>query len=306
MATSPLPADLREAVVSACGQAFHYKDTLRPVFVNAGVPGEFFDGLREQEVSKYVICREILRDLDRHGERGRKIQWAVVREIVALRKPLDDADQESGRLALERVRSLAKQSIGSVDGDTSEIAARRKRRAMQEKARQANAAKKAQLNDRFSKLADSKSRRTPQERGYAFEDFLKDLFGSEGIQYRGSYRVGSVEQIDGAFKLEHHDYLVEARWRKEPPAINDVFAFAQKIEGKLDGTRGVFVSMLAPRAEIVEQLKAVTKRMLIMDGQDLAVIVQGLWTMRQALELKTEKAAHEGILYFPLGQAPAA
>jgi hypothetical protein len=129
---------------------------------------------------------------------------------------------------------------------------------------------------------------------------------ADGIPYRGSYRVGTVEQIDGAFKLDSKDYLVEARWRKDPPAINDLFVFAHKIEGKLDGTRGLFVSMLAPRSEVVESLTSVTKRMLLMDGQDLAVIVQGLWTLREALETKAQKAANEGSLFFRLGQARAA
>jgi hypothetical protein len=162
------------------------------------------------------------------------------------------------------------------------------------------------LRERFSYLTHAGPGRTAQQRGYAFEDFLKELFAAESIPYRGSYRVGGVEQIDGAFKLDSRDYLVEARWRRSPPAVNDLFAFAHKIEGKADGTRGLFVSMLAPRLEVVDQLSRVSKRLLIADGLDLAVVVQGLWSLREALELKADKAAHEGILFFSLGHGRAA
>lgn len=289
-------------MVSACGQAFHYKDTLRPIFVNAGVPGQLFDSFCEQGMSKYVICREILRDLDGRGETGRNIQHAIARELASLQAPMPDADPRLGKQALDRVRTLVGQRVAQAD-DAHSVSARRKRQALAEAARKANAEKKVELQKKFSALASPVAGRSNQNRGYAFEDFLKELFASEGIAYRGSYRVGDVEQIDGAFKLDSRDYLVEARWRKDPPAINDLFTFAQKIEGKVDGTRGLFVSMVAPRPEVVDQVSRVTKRVLIMDGQDLALVLQGIRSLREALELKADKAAHEGILYFPLGKA---
>ena len=204
------------------------------------------------------------------------------------------------------MRTLAGPIKTSVGEDSGEIRARRKRRALEEAARKANADKKAQLRDAFADLSSSSSTRTPQQRGYAFEEFLRELFASERLPYRASYRVGTVGQIDGAFKLDSHDYLVEARWRQEPPAINDVFTFAQKVEGKFVDTRGLLISMLPPRPEVVEQLRRITKRVLIMDGQDLAVIVQGLLTLRDALELKADKAHHEGVLFHPLAGPRAA
>jgi hypothetical protein len=307
MSAAPLTIDLREAVVQACGQAFVYKDTLRPVFVNAGVPAQLFDELRQQDgMSKYKICRAILQELDGRGEKGRRVQRQIVAELAAMRVPMSDADQRAGKEALDRVRALAKQSRIAVSEDDSQAAERRRRRALADAARAANAERKTQLRERFFELSATKAGRTPQQRGYAFEDFLKDLFGSEDIPYRPSYRVGSVEQIDGAFKLDSRDYLVEARWRNEPPAINDVYTFAHKIEGKVDGTRGLFVSMQSPRPEVVDALRDVTKRVLLMDGQDLAVVVQGIWSLREALELKADKAAHEGVLFHSLGPARAA
>lgn len=64
--------------------------------------------------------------------------------------------------------------------------------------------------------------------------------------------------------------------------------------------------MQSPRPEVVDALRGVTKRVLYMDGQDLAVVVQGIWSLREALEIKADKAAHEGLLFYSLGQARAA
>lgn len=307
MSTKPLSTEMREAVITVCGQAFHYKDTLRPVFINAGVPEPLFDGLRRQDgKSKYTICREILAELDRHGTRGHQVQHAIATQLLAIRAPLPDADQTMGKQALERLRALAQHEKMPSATEESELVARRKRRANREATLKANAEQKAKLADRFSALSRAASGQTRQQRGYSFERFLRDLFASEEIIYRSSYRVANVEQIDGAFKLDSRDYLVEARWRQEPPALNDLCPFIYKVDTKVNGTRGLYITQLAPRPEVIAQLTQLTKSVLIMDGQDIAVILQGLITLRQALEIKADKAAHEGRLFYPLSQAAAA
>src|SRR3954447_22205046 len=104
MSSAPLSVELREAVVSACGEAFLYKDTLRPVFVNAGVPAQLFDELRHQDgMSKFKICRAILQQLDARGEKGRRVQRQIVAELAAMRAPMRDADQRTGQEALNRL-----------------------------------------------------------------------------------------------------------------------------------------------------------------------------------------------------------
>ena len=56
----------------------------------------------------------------------------------------------------------------------------------------------------------------PQPRGYAFEQFLKDVFDAYGLSARASFRLLG-EQIDGSFVLDNQTYLLEARWRNEMP-----------------------------------------------------------------------------------------
>lgn len=303
MAT-PFPADLRDAVVRVCGDAFHYYATLKPVFVAAGISGEFFDSLRADSTSKYVLCRRILAELDTRGEAGRRMQVAVVQQLLSIREPMPDApDAQKGRQALADLRRLAKDGRlpgAALDEEPSAVAARRKRRELQEAARKEAATRKAALQARFTDMTTARGRSALQRRGYDFEDFLRDLFVFEDIVYRKSYRVASVEQIDGAFSLAGHEYLVEAKWQADPPTLGDLLVLAGKLETKFTDTRGFFITFVPPRQEVVDQLAQMSKKMLIMDGADLAVILEGRLSLRDALELKLRKANHEGVIFHPL------
>src|SRR5271168_4039498 len=55
---------------------------------------------------------------------------------------------------------------------------------------------------------------SPQERGYAFERFLNQVFELYQLAPRSSFRLVG-EQIDGSFQLGHDVYLVEAKWHNQ-------------------------------------------------------------------------------------------
>jgi len=294
--TQALAPDLRDAIVRVCGEAFHFYGTLRPVFVAAGVSGELFDAVRANSNSKYVLCRTILAQLDDRGEAGRQAQQHIMRQLASMLEPMADApDLGKGRQALADLRRLA----GSTPAVTerSEAAARRKRSELAAVARQHAADRKEQLRESFAQMTTASGRKELQKRGYDFEQFLGDLFSSEDIAYRGAYRVGTVEQIDGAFTLDSHDYLVEAKWRREPPSLSDLLSLAGKLETKFTDTRGFFISVVAPRPEVIAQLVRSTNKVLIMDGSDLAVILEGRITLRDALDRKLRSANHEGNVF---------
>jgi hypothetical protein len=306
--TEPLAADLRDAVVRVCGDAFYYYSTLRPVFVGAGVSGDAFDAIRLDSNSKYVLCRRILAELDNRGDSGRKVQHAIVQQLLAIREPMAEAeDPEKGRQALADLRRLAKAARMPIGGDdeASAIAARRKRADLERTARDAIAARKADLQARFRAMSSVSGTKAIQERGYAFEEFLRDLFVSEDVPYRLPFRVGTVEQIDGAFTLDGHDYLVEAKWQKLAPSLSDLLVLAGKLANKYTDTRGFFITFTAPRPEVVDQLTKSAKSVLIMDGADLAVILEGRISLREALEQKLRKASQEGVIFYPLSASAA-
>jgi hypothetical protein len=71
------------------------------------------------------------------------------------------------------------------------------------------------------------------------------------------------------------DYLVESKWEKAPTGVN-LFTFLGKVTGKAESTRGLFIAQVAFRPEVVQQLAQASKRLILMDGNDLALVFEGV------------------------------
>lgn len=98
--------------------------------------------------------------------------------------------------------------------------------------------------------------------------------------------------------FEGFDYLVESKWEKAPTGVNDLFTFLGKVIGKAESTRGLFIAQASFRPEVVQQLAGVSKRLILMDGSDLALVFEGTVTLTDVLDIKTAKAAQEGELFY--------
>jgi hypothetical protein len=55
-------------------------------------------------------------------------------------------------------------------------------------------------------------------------------------------------------------------------------------------------------AEILEHVSRQTRCVLVMDGRDLALILEGQMTLPEALDLKSRRAAQEGVLFHSLAE----
>jgi hypothetical protein len=297
---SRLPFELREAIVMVCGKAFWLKDPFRAFLLSCGVPSEVYD--RYAEESKFKIARHVLGELDAMGEEGYLIERRIVTELCRLRKVPDDnvPDRDAAMDALRWLKQLAVNQKLIVEenqsvAETHAQDARRKQAALA-----ARAQKMEQLRAAFVSMATSKE--DPQLRGYGLEDLLAELFEAHEITYRRPYRT-KTEQIDGHFRYKGFDYLVEARWRASPPTEADLAAFKTKVDKKLTSTRGLFLSIVGFRPEVVlEFTRGVSSNIVLMDGYDLTLILEGHVSLVDALELKVQKAAQEGIIFLPLAQ----
>ena len=97
------------------------------------------------------------------------------------------------------------------------------------------------------------------------------------------------------------DYLVEARWRKAPPTLDDLLAFKGKIDRKIAGTRGFFISAVGFRPEIIQRLReAGPANLILLDGYDLTLILEGRVSLTDGLQAKIDKASQEGTLFYQL------
>jgi len=131
-----------------------------------------------------------------------------------------------------------------------------------------------------------------QERGYAFEAFLKELFDAFGLAAREAFRLRG-EQIDGSFQLGHETYLLEAKWQNAQTGVADLHTFHGKLEQKASWTRGLFVS----NSGFTEDGLAAFgrgKRLVCVDGLDLYDIMHRGLPLGEALERKIRRAAETG------------
>jgi hypothetical protein len=131
------------------------------------------------------------------------------------------------------------------------------------------------------------------------EDLIGDLFNLYRIPYHSPYRKGTVEQTDGFFTFNGFQYLIESRWRKKPPTLNDLRAFSLKVEAKIESTRGLFVSISGFRDDVLVEAKPL-RNVIYVNGQDLAHILEGRNLLPQALTVKIDQAARRGVFFYPL------
>ncbi len=295
---TPIPFEIREAIVGVCGRAFHYKDAFRHFMLSCRVPAGLYD--RFSEESKYKIARHLLSELDSKGSEGYQIQRRILTELCKFRKLPDEnaPDRDAGLSALRALKQLAldrKLVVRKAQAVAEAKAAEARRR---EEGIAARAKKMRELHEQLSSLATSAA--SPQSRGYSLEDILAELFGANEIAYRRSYRT-STEQIDGSFHFRGFDYLVEARWRRDPPSEADLAVLKTKVDKKITSTRGLFVSVAGFRSQTVgEFTRGVSANMILMDGQDLSLILEGQVSLVDALAMKIERAAQEGLIYVSL------
>lgn len=294
-----LPPDVKAALIEVCGRSFWYKQPLLDMFARAGIPEELYIGY-EHEV-KFKLARAVLRDLEALGDEGLLLQRRLLTELCRLRD-LPDTEVPDRDAGLEALRTLKEVAL------RHDLVAREERGVGERRTGDAEAVvQRARDRDRrltelhrtFSVLAASKDR---QASGYGLEDLLKELFALFEIRYRKSYRAAS-QQIDGFFTFGGFDYLVEARWRRDAPGLADLLSVKGKVEHKMQSTRGVIVSIPPYRADVVQGLQeSGAKSVILFDGYDLALILEGRVSLTDALQAKVDKAAQEGILHYPLSR----
>ena len=90
----------------------------------------------------------------------------------------------------------------------------RRRKEAYERKVKTDAVKEA-LNELTRSYLDLLSSEDAQARGYRLEKILYGLFELFDLDPKASFKVIG-EQIDGAFTFENIDYLLEAKWQKEP------------------------------------------------------------------------------------------
>jgi len=154
----------------------------------------------------------------------------------------------------------------------------------------------AALQNRLMQIASEGA----QQRGYTFETFLNELFHVHGLAPRGAFRLQG-EQIDGSFNAHQVTYLLEAKWTATTTGQADLLAFAGKVEGKAQWTRGLFVSYSGFSEDGLQAFaRGKPTRILCMDGLDLAQVLSGALDLVDVIERKARRASETNNAFVPV------
>lgn len=286
--------ELDEAIIAACGTAFYFRSQVRALFLKAGVPPAMYDRYGDQ--SKFQTARGVIGELDTLGERGRQVKRKLVMELAGLREPMENASNPAeGRANLKRLRELAQAGRVVVDVKTARCCSQapgtqgaRQTEDCPPDRRVAHPLQGAGGQQSVSPAAGARLRAAVRRAFRAARCRVPQVLQDR----RGA--------IDGAVYYKGFDYLVESKWEKAPTGVNDLFTFLGKVTGKAESTRGLFIAQAAFRPEVVQQLAQASKRLIQMDGSDLALVFEGVYTLTDVLDIKTAKAAQEGLVFYPM------
>ncbi|MEZ8041172.1 restriction endonuclease [Vibrio sp. 1F263] len=136
-----------------------------------------------------------------------------------------------------------------------------------------------------------------QKRGFAFEKILIEWLKTEGLEPRAGYKPDG-EQIDGSLFLDGSVFLLEAKWVKDPIPASTIYQFKGKVDGKLSGTLGIFISMSGYSEDAIDALTlGKSLNVILFDKRDLDAVIampNGFkWTLKEKLRI----AAEEGVIY---------
>lgn len=289
----PVPLSVFEAAVRVAGEALYWKDSLKRIMRNCGVSENGY--ARHATLSKYQIFRSVWGDLDNAGTPGRTVQHKLVVALANLDAPdVKVPDLAAGRQAIADLRRLANQEqllVSPADLERERLKAKASKQASDFSAHQ------DRLDALQVEFLQLHQKQDHQARGYSLERLLSELFRFNELEYSGSYRT-ETDQIDGAVSLDSFTYLIEAKWRKLPISDSDIGAFNNKVERRIDATRGLFVSMSGFRPETVDLYRrAKDNRLVFMDGADLSWILEGRVSFAEALRAKVRAASIYGDPY---------
>ena len=293
-----LPAAVQTEVLNVVWAAFYYRDDLKSLLLAAGVPEAIYGRYDTPETAKVKITRHVLNELQQLGSDGWVVQRKIAVAMCGMRRPMNGVgDIKAGQAAIDQLRQVAAEENVIVDTELAAINERKTRAAREQRQIADRLRVMKDLSDRFAELAKERSRTTAevQARGYQLETLLVELFKANDLDYTGSRRT-QHEQVDGSFFFRGFTYLVEARWRKHPPTIGDLADFKFKVDGKMDSTRGLFVSMAGYDHNLAHfnANSGSRNNVIYLTGFDLALIFEGRVNLVDALIKKIDAAESRG------------
>ena len=285
--------DIKQQMITLAGACFWYWNGFYTFLESCDVPRRLYEKYPKGAFSKYDVMRNILGDLEDADKSD--ILNNIISNFFRMRGPADSdvPDPEKARKLLQEFR----ESVGN-DPIEKELERRKRDEAKKRYQREIDSSKSFQnrvedLNHQFVSLHNN-SDVTPQQRGYALENLFCDLLELNEIEYKRPYKTPDGEQIDGHFRYEKFDYLIESKWEQGTIKQKDLAIFDVKIRGKAQSTRGLFLAANGFDENAVAKFSGDSPRIILMTGEDLALILGGRIELSDALNVKLDAIVRYG------------
>lgn len=287
------------ALQDALTTIYWYKNDLRNFLTSVLGDSPLLVGVNWDDYKRNVV-QHVIERMARNQDKYRQelinlmVAAASMNDFTHLER-LDDGQQKAAD-AKRAVRSLKNYTLGHEFISTERKQAEERRQAHALRMQQANAvrSKLEELNAEYGRLVVSSDK---QARGYMLEKLVKRLFELFDLDPKASFKIEG-EQIDGSFVFESTDFLFEGKWQDKPISAEALDSFAMKVERKFDA-KGLFLSINGFSPDGVQTHSSGKKVLLLMDGGDLAAVLEGRIDLKELLALKRRHAARTGEIYFP-------
>lgn len=282
--------EIQQQIIQCFGLCFHYKDTVVSFMQTSGVLNDLI--LKWKSEPKFVWTKNVINELNK-TENGRSIIRRIATEFYKMKNISDEVqDRDRGLDALRKLKRLIGDTQQNKVNETLNNSYHRSRQEMKIQLKQQLLQKIEELKTEYYSLFSSDN---PQERGYRLEKIVANLFRINDIDYHDSYRNRTnTQQLDGYFRFEGFDYLVEMKWEKNPVNSSKIASLKQKVDTKLTSTRGLFLSINGFRDEVIQDFSNKDAKILFMDGQELAYILENRISLYEALKVKIIGASKTG------------
>ncbi|MGO1408633.1 MAG: restriction endonuclease [Brachybacterium sp.] len=263
---------------------------------------ELLAGINFLSVTKRESAATLVDRLVTREDRYRETTLDLILEL-SQKERFSDIERLPEPDRSERLRE-AKEAIAILRRVTAQLAevraeSEQHRAAREAEAHTAAAARRfaddlAGLKVRFLQLQATAS---PQRRGLELEPFLAKLLSLFDLEPRLSYTT-PLEQIDGSFRLNSHDYIIEAKWQTKPVSREAVDTFASKIGRKGKNALGLFVAVNG-LSSVAREAHRERTPFITMDGADLYAVLEGRIRLDDLLSIKQRHANDTGSCYHP-------
>lgn len=140
---------------------------------------------------------------------------------------------------------------------------------------------------------------SPQHRGRQLEIILLGVLHAEKLS--PEHRVISAgEEIDLAFAIGGHHYLVECKWERDPLGLQPLRDFFGKVGSKAEGTFGVMLSMSGFVSDINDKASRGGRLQAVgLSFTHLISVLEGRTSWRACVEVARQHASRRSLFFAP-------